>query len=147
MMMIHYLPPGSLRAEFRRGQMHGRAEGAIGVLVVLAALSVALIAMTPTELYRPAHPSPETKRGHAMMLSRIPLPPCVDMDVKDCMPVADTPSRSAAVHSVPEPESAALVLVGLLAAARRRVVDWVMQAHAMLWITAGRALGMNEDDE
>lgn len=146
-MKIRYLPPGSLKAEFRRGRMHGRVEGAIGVLTILAILSVALIAMTPTELYRPAHPSQTHERGEALKFVRVPLPPCADMSAKDCTPVADPFPRSAVVHSVPEPESVSLVLIGLLAAARRRIVDWVMQAQAMLWITAGRALGMEEDDE
>jgi len=105
MKTIRMLPPGSLRAQRRRG----RIEGAAGMALIALLAGLAAIAMTPVELYRAATPTPNARAATPMRIGREPLPPCTDMGAKDCMAVAD-----ATVRTIPEPGT--LVLVGAAAA-------------------------------
>lgn len=107
-MRTRYLPPGSMRKQRNRG----RIEGAVGMLMLLACIGAALIAMTPAEAYRSAHSSP-SKRGERLHFDRVPLPPCTDMEAKDCIRT-DDPKRI--VNAVPEPGTLALIPAALAAA-------------------------------
>lgn len=101
-----YLPPGSMRRQRRLG----RLEGSIGTLLLVAVIGAALVAATPPELYTPApatvRPAPTGAPGH---LSDVAIPPCTGAG-KDCS-AADP--HNAAINTVPEPGTLALIGAGL----------------------------------
>lgn len=101
-----YLPPGSMRRQRRLG----RLEGSIGTLLLVLAIGAALVAATPRELYTPApatvRPAPTGTPGH---LAGVAIPPCTGMG-KDC---SEADSHHAAIHTVPEPGTLALIGAGL----------------------------------
>ena len=101
-----YLPPGSMRRQRRLG----RLEGSIGTLLLVLAIGAALVAATPRELYTPApatvRPAPTGPPGH---LAGVAIPPCTGMG-KDC---SEADSHHAAIHTVPEPGTLALIGAGL----------------------------------
>lgn len=118
---LRYLPPGSLRRQRRRG----RLEGAVASLALTCLIGFALIAVAPTEMYRPApktkHPTPE---GGPAQTQFVQIPPCTGLG-KDCtdpepevslLPrVGPQPAPEARpqARTVPEPSTLALIGAGL----------------------------------
>jgi len=112
-MKTRYLPPGSMRAQRRRG----RIEGSVATLAVVAAIGLAMIAATPVELYRPAAATPAANSAPIDQFERVPLTPCTDWGSKDCMNV----DRQQAVYTVPEPGTLALIGAALVGMWTKRV--------------------------
>ena len=108
-MKTRYLPPGSMRKQRRKG----RIEGAAGMLTLLACAGAALIALTPPEMVRATYAGQE-KAAPPLHFDRVPLPPCTDMESKDCIRT-DDPKRLV-VNTVPEPGTLALIPAALVAA-------------------------------
>lgn len=100
-MSIRYLPPGSMRAQRRRGRIEGAAT--VTVLGLLAAGAMYL--MTPAELYRAAYTT-EPQQGPRVQIGKpVALPPC-DTRGKDC---AYFPEPTG---TTPEPGTLALIATG-----------------------------------
>lgn len=133
--MIRYLPPGSLKTQRRRG----RIEGSVATLFLVALLGFLVLLMTPRELYNSPHPTPEEKKPEPLKFDRAPLPPCNDMQEKDCMAT----NNRHLVHTVPEPSTLWLAAVGAVAASYRKIMNVVAAA----WISYGKWRGMDIGDE
>lgn len=92
----------------RATRRRGRLEGAVASLLLVCLLGLALVAMAPAEMYRPApatiHPIP-SNLGAPIEFAQ--LPPCLGQG-KDC----ETLQRldpSSPTRTVPEPGTLALV--------------------------------------
>mgnify|MGYP000861115792 CR=1 FL=1 len=134
-MRTKYLPPGSMRAQRRRG----RIEGSAATLFLCALLGFLVLLMTPRELYNSPHPTPAEKKPEPLKFDRAPLPPCNDMQEKDCMAT----NKTHLVHTVPEPSTLWLAIVGAAAAAHRKIIA----AIGAVWIAYGEWRGMDIGDE
>lgn len=133
--MIRYLPPGSLKTQRRRG----RIEGSAATLFLVGLIGMLLIALTPREIYESSHATTQAKKDEPMRFDRAPIPPCNDMEAKDCM---STNNRHL-VHTVPEPSTLWLAVVGAAAAAHRKIIA----AIGAVWIAYGQWRGMDIGDE
>lgn len=133
--MIRYLPPGSLKTQRRRG----RIEGSAATLFLVGLIGMLLIALTPREIYESSHATTQAKKDEPMRFDRAPIPPCNDMEAKDCM---STNNRHLA-HTVPEPSTLWLAVVGAAAAAHRKIIA----AIGAVWIAYGQWRGMDIGDE
>lgn len=133
-MRTKYLPPGSMRAQRRRG----RIEGSAATLFLCALLGFLVLLMTPRELYNSPHPTPAEKKPEPLKFDRAPIPPCNDMEEKDCMA-----NKTLLVRTVPEPSTLWLSVVGAVAAAHRKIVSVIAAA----WIAYGQWCGMDIEDE
>lgn len=136
--MIRYLPPGSLKTQRRRG----RIEGSAATLFLVAMLGFLVLLMTPRELYDSPHPTPAEKKPEPLKFDRAPLPPCNDMQEKDCMAT----NKTHLVHTVPEPSTLWLAVVGAAAAAHRKIIA-AIAAIGAVWIAYGQWRGMDIGDE
>ena len=136
-MRTRYLPPGSMSLQRRKGRIEG---GALTLLLVFL-LGVALVLLTPTEIYSAPTATVEGKRAEPLHFERIPLSPCNDMEAKDCMRM-DGPNKNI-VYQVPEPSTLWLGLVGFMAAGRRKALGLIAAA----WIAYVEWRGMNVGDE
>ncbi len=134
-MRTKYLPPGSMKAQRR----HGRIEGSAATLFLVGLIGLLLIALTPREIYESSHATTQAKKNEPMRFDRAPIPPCNDMEAKDCM---STNNRHL-VHTVPEPSTLWLAAVGSVAASYRKIMNVVAAA----WISYGKWRGMDVEDE
>ena len=128
---MRYLPPGSMR----RQRWLGRLEGSITTVVLVFLLGFGLIAVAPTELYRPApathHPTPQ---GEPARIQNMQMPLCGPG--KDCSELGDGPSTLLPhfgpsptpnnTNQVPEPGTLALIGAGIALMMMRKVkrVTW-----------------------
>lgn len=134
-MRTKYLPPGSMKAQRRRG----RIEGSAATLFLVALLGFLVLLMTPRELYDSHPPTPSEKKPDPLKFDRAPIPPCNDMEEKDCM---GTNNRHL-VHTVPEPSTLWLAIVGAAAAAHRKIIAVI----GAVLIAYGEWRGMDIGDE
>ena len=128
---MRYLPPGSMR----RQRWLGRMVGSITTVVLVFLLGFGLIAVAPTELYRPApathHPTPQ---GEPARIQNMQMPLCGPG--KDCSELGDGPSTLLPhfgpsptpnnTNQVPEPGTLALIGAGIALMMMRKVkrVTW-----------------------
>lgn len=106
-MKIKYLPPGSMRAQRRRGRIEGAAT--VTVLGLLAAGAMYL--MTPAELYRAAYTTEPHQGPREQIGQPIQLPPC-DTRGKDCTFDSSTRRYQTQTNTTPEPGTVALIATG-----------------------------------
>ncbi len=107
-MSIRYLPPGSMRAQRRRGRIEGAAT--ITLLGLLAAGAMYL--MTPAEMYRASYTVTPDQGPREHLGQPIPLPPC-DTRGKDCTYFDSSTRRyQTQTNTTPEPGTVALLATG-----------------------------------
>ena len=115
---MRYLPPGSMR----RQRWLGRLEGSITTVVLVFLLGFGLIAVAPTELYRPAPATYRpTSQGEPARIQNVQMSPCGPG--KDCSELDDGPSillphfgpspTPNNTNQVPEPGTLALIGAGI----------------------------------
>ena len=137
------------RRTFWKGAASGAAAMAALIMGGVAAVSLA----APEELSRGVRPTWEPTPVYASLSkpANVPLPPC-DTRGKDCV-VFEEPTITfeaptwapfeAPSRTVPEPSSLWLIGLAWVAMARNTLFATVTAA----FVTLGRWLGMNEEDE